>query len=77
MLRGRAWPRALVTEAVVVLGDLAISRDLAALRGRVAGWHAAAGAPALPMPPAQAIDTAITFRRSLALRRGVYDRGKA
>ena len=44
VLRGRTAPRTLVTEAVVVLGDLAISRDLAALRGRLAGWRAAPGA---------------------------------
>jgi len=77
VLRGRHALRALATESIVVLGDLAISRDLVALRGRVAGWRAAAGAPALPPPPAEAIDPAITFRRSLALRRGVYDRRAA
>lgn len=77
LLRGRALPRTLATEAIVVAGDLLISRDLAALRGRMAGWRAAAGTSRLPMPPAEAVDGAITFRRSLALRRGVYDRGKA
>jgi N-acetylglucosaminyl-diphospho-decaprenol L-rhamnosyltransferase len=77
VLRGRRALRALATESIVVLGDLAISRDLVALRGRVAGWRGAAGAPPLPPPAAEAIDSAITFRRSLALRRGVYDRTAA
>jgi len=77
VLRGRACPRALVTEATVVLGDLMISHDLSALRGRLAGWRAARGAPQQPAPPPQAIDAAITFRDSLALRRGVYGRRTA
>jgi GT2 family glycosyltransferase len=74
VLRGRSAARALVTEAIVVAGDLAISRDLAALQGRVAGWRAARGLPRLPQPPADAIDATITFRQSLALRRGAYGR---
>ena len=41
VLRSRAALRALVTEAIVVVGDLVISHDLAALHGRLAGWHAA------------------------------------
>jgi GT2 family glycosyltransferase len=45
LLRGREAPRALATEAVVVLADLAISRDLEALRGRVSGWRAARRLP--------------------------------
>ena len=43
VLRGRAAPRALLTELIVVAGDLVISRDAAALRGRLAGWRAARG----------------------------------
>jgi GT2 family glycosyltransferase len=74
ILRGRAAPRALATEAVVVVGDLLISHDLAALRGRLVGWRAAAGLPRRPSAPADAIDTTITMRRSLALRLGVYGR---
>jgi GT2 family glycosyltransferase len=77
VLRGRSALRALVTEAIVVLGDLAISRDLAALRGRVSGWRAAAGRPRLPNPPPEAVDATISFRESLALRRGVYGRRAA
>jgi N-acetylglucosaminyl-diphospho-decaprenol L-rhamnosyltransferase len=74
VLRSRAAARALLTEALVVIGDLAISRDLAALRGRLAGWRAAAGVQRLPLPPAAAIDATIGLRESLALRRGVYAR---
>jgi hypothetical protein len=77
VLRGRSAPRALATEAIVVLGDLAISRDLAALGGRVSGWRAAGGRPRLPAPPPEAIDATIRFRDSLALRRGVYGRRAA
>jgi N-acetylglucosaminyl-diphospho-decaprenol L-rhamnosyltransferase len=74
VLGGRRGARALATEGVVVVGDLALSRDLAALRGRVAGWHAARHRPRLPSPPTEAIEPAIALRDSLALRRGVYGR---
>jgi N-acetylglucosaminyl-diphospho-decaprenol L-rhamnosyltransferase len=77
LLRGRTAVRTLATEAVVVLGDLAISRDLAALRGRLSGWHAARRAPRLSPPPPEAVDRRIGFRDSLALRRGVYGRRAA
>jgi GT2 family glycosyltransferase len=71
LLHGRTAPRALSTEAIVVLGDLAISRDLAALRGRIAGWRAGRARPRLA-PPAEAIDMSIGFRDSLARRRQRY-----
>jgi N-acetylglucosaminyl-diphospho-decaprenol L-rhamnosyltransferase len=77
LLRGREAPRAIATEAVVVLGDLAISRDLEALRGRLEGWRAARQLPRRARPPAEAIDATIGFRDSLALRRGVYARRSA
>ena len=77
LLRGRTAPRALATEAVVVLADLAISRDLQALRGRLEGWRAARRLPRLARPPAEAIDATIGFRDSLAMRRGVYARRSA
>lgn len=70
VLRGRAGARALATEAIVVAGDLTLCCDMQALRGRIAGWRAARGLPRHPRPPADAIDATITFRRSLALRRG-------
>ena len=72
VLRTRAGARALLTEALVVAADTAINRDLAALRGRVAGWRAARSKPRLPMPPADAIERQIGLRDSLRLRRGVY-----
>jgi N-acetylglucosaminyl-diphospho-decaprenol L-rhamnosyltransferase len=75
--RGTATVRALATEAVVVLGDLLISHDLAALQGRMRGWSAGQCRPHLPRPPAAAIDRQIGFRDSLALRRGVYERRAA
>jgi GT2 family glycosyltransferase len=77
VLRGRNAPRALLTEAIVVVGDVIISRDLAALRGRVAGWRAARGLPRRIAPPHEAIDHSIGLRASLDLRRGVYARGAA
>ncbi len=75
VLRTRQGPRALLTEAIVVAGDLVLSRDLVALRGRLRGWRAARHGPRLPAPPADAIDASISFRESLDLRRGVYARG--
>lgn len=77
VLRARSAPRTLLTEAVVVLGDLVISRDLAALKGRLSGWRAARKETRLPWPPADAIDHQIGFLGSLALRRGVYERRAA
>jgi GT2 family glycosyltransferase len=73
VLRGRFAPRAATTEALVVLGDaIVFSHDLAALRGRIAGWRAAGGKPRVARPPQDAIDRRITFLRSLGLRVGVY-----
>ncbi len=77
LLRGRTAPRTLATEAVVVIADLAISHDLAALRGRLSGWRAGRLASRLPSPPSDAVDHTISFRDSLALRRGVYGRRAA
>jgi N-acetylglucosaminyl-diphospho-decaprenol L-rhamnosyltransferase len=75
--RGAAAARALATETVVVLGDLVLSHDLAALQGRIQGWGAGQYRPHHPRPPAAAIDRQIGFRDSLALRRGVYTRRAA
>jgi len=73
VLEGRAALRTLATEAIAVTGDaLVYSRDLAALRGRLAGWRAARGLPKHPAPPADAIDASITFAQSLRLRRAAY-----
>lgn len=72
VFRGSAAVRALITEAVVVVGDAAVSRDLRAAHGRLAGWRAAGGLPRLPVPPAEALDRDIGFRESLRLRRRAY-----
>ena len=73
VLRTRHAARALAAEAIVVAGDaLVFSHDLAALRGRIAGWRAARGLPRNPWPPPDAIDDSITFLESLRLRFGVY-----
>ena len=72
VLHTRAALRALVTEALVVVGDLVISRDLAALRGRIAGWRRGAAEPRYPQPPPEVVDAGISLRDSLRLRRGVY-----
>jgi GT2 family glycosyltransferase len=77
VLRRRSAVRAVATEAIVVVVDAAMSRDLAALQGRLAGWRAARVSPRLPTPSAEALDTTISFRESLALRRGVYGRRSA
>lgn len=73
VLRGRHAPRALGTEAAVVLGDAVISRDLAAVAGRVAGWRSAGGL-ARRTAPADTLDAEIGMRDSLALRTQIYGR---
>ena len=72
VVRGKAGARTVATEAIVVMGDAVLSRDLSALHGRAAGWRAAAGLPRCPSPPRDAIDREIGFRESLRLRRRVY-----
>lgn len=72
VLRGKHALRALATEAVVVLGDLAISRDAQALEGRVAGWRTGGSVPRVERPPDAAIDRRIGFRAALGLRRMAY-----
>jgi N-acetylglucosaminyl-diphospho-decaprenol L-rhamnosyltransferase len=74
VLRGAAAPRAVATESIVVAGDIVLSRDASAFRGRLAGWRAgSAGIPA-PTPPCDAVDSTIGFIDSLRLRRIVYAR---
>jgi GT2 family glycosyltransferase len=73
VLRSRAAVRAFTTEAIAVAGDaLFYSHDLAALRGRFAGWRAGAGFPRNPHPPREAVDDGITFAESVRLRLRVY-----
>lgn len=74
VLRSRRAPRTLATEAVVVVGDLLLWRDGAALIGRLAGWRAAQSGARLAPPPPNALDQQIGFLDSLRLRRGIYMR---
>jgi N-acetylglucosaminyl-diphospho-decaprenol L-rhamnosyltransferase len=73
ILRSRHAMRALITETAVVLGDAVLSRDLAALSGRVAGWRSASGL-AGRSAPADALDPEIGMVDSLALRTSIYAR---
>jgi GT2 family glycosyltransferase len=73
VLRRRAGVRALATEAAVVAADTALSRDLVALRGRLAGWRAARSKPRHPYPGPDVFDRSITFRESIRLRRRGID----
>ncbi len=74
VLCSSAAPRTLATEAFVVLADAVLSRDLAALAGRWAGWRAASGHPARTWPPPEAIDRRLGFVGALRLRRAIYMR---
>ena len=74
VLRSRAGLRALLVEAIVVVGDLVISRDLTALKARIAGWRAGAGKPRHPRPPRESIASEIGLWQSIQLRRGVYEK---
>ncbi len=66
VLAGRHAPRALATEAIAAVGDALLSRDLAALHGRVTGWHRARCGRR--RPPTDGIDATIGFLASLRLR---------
>jgi N-acetylglucosaminyl-diphospho-decaprenol L-rhamnosyltransferase len=72
VLHSHVAVRTLLTEAIVTAGDLVLSRDTAALRGRLAGWRAAASGRPRPWPPPDAVDERIGFLESMRLRRGVY-----
>jgi GT2 family glycosyltransferase len=73
VLRRRGALRAFAIEMIAATGDaLVYSHDLAALRGRLAGWSAAQGLPRHPAPPADALDDGITFAESVRLRRAMY-----
>jgi N-acetylglucosaminyl-diphospho-decaprenol L-rhamnosyltransferase len=75
VLRTSAAVRTIATEALVVAGDLALSQDASALRGRLAGWRAAAGRPPRAFPPPPAIDHRIGMLESFRLRRNAYSGG--
>jgi GT2 family glycosyltransferase len=67
ILRSRALVRALVTEALVAVADMALSRDTVALRSRISGWRCAGALPRRSVPPG-AVDPDIGFVESLRLR---------
>jgi N-acetylglucosaminyl-diphospho-decaprenol L-rhamnosyltransferase len=67
ILRSRAAVRALVTEALVAMGDTALSRDTVAVRSRINGWRCAGGLSRRSVPPG-AVDPDIGFVESLRLR---------
>jgi GT2 family glycosyltransferase len=69
VLRTHRALRALATEAVVIAGDLAISRDVASLRGRLSGWRAARGLPRHPLPQTPSISFGESLRMRIASRR--------
>jgi N-acetylglucosaminyl-diphospho-decaprenol L-rhamnosyltransferase len=73
VLRSREALRAFTIEAAVVLGDAVLSRDLAALSGRVAGWRSANGL-AGRSAPADALDPDIGIRDALSMRMSIYAR---
>ncbi len=73
VLRGRQAIRTLTTEAVVVVGDALLSRDPAALSGRLQGWRSARGLPGRTAA-VEALDLGISMRDSFALRRSIYAR---
>jgi hypothetical protein len=67
VLRSRAAVRALATEALVAVADMALSRDTVAVRSRISGWRAAGGLPRRSVPSG-ALDPEIGFVESLRLR---------
>jgi GT2 family glycosyltransferase len=67
ILSSRAVLRALATEALVAIADMALSRDTVAVRSRVSGWRCARGLPRRSVPPG-AVDPEIGFVESLRLR---------
>lgn len=67
VLRSRHAARTILTELVVVGARLVLRRDLASLRGRVAGWRAGRGVPHRRRP-ATGLDRGITFAQSLRMR---------
>jgi len=71
ILRTAAAPQALVTEALVCLADLLISRDTVALRTRLKGWRAARGLPRHELPPGL-LAHSMGLRETLELRRTDY-----
>jgi N-acetylglucosaminyl-diphospho-decaprenol L-rhamnosyltransferase len=67
VLRSRALVRALVTETLVAMAEMALSRDTVAVRSRIRGWRSAGGLPRRNVPPG-AVEPDIGFVESLRLR---------
>jgi N-acetylglucosaminyl-diphospho-decaprenol L-rhamnosyltransferase len=71
VMTGRHAPRALVTELIVCAGELVLSRDTAAITGRIAGWRAGRAADTRPRVIA-GVDQSIGFIESMRMRVGSY-----
>ena len=69
VLHGRHAVRGFVTELIVSAGDAVLSRDVASVAGRRAGWRAAKGV-SRSRAPIPGIDSGIGFLASLRLRLG-------
>jgi GT2 family glycosyltransferase len=67
VLGSRVVVRALATELLVVVADMALSRDTVAIRSRISGWRAARELPQQRIPPG-VVDPKIGFFESLRLR---------
>jgi GT2 family glycosyltransferase len=67
ILKTRAAVRAVVTESLVAIAELALSRDTVAVQSRISGWKAAGPLPRRNVPDA-AVDREIGFVKSLHLR---------
>jgi N-acetylglucosaminyl-diphospho-decaprenol L-rhamnosyltransferase len=63
--------RALVTESIVCAGELVLSRDTAAIAGRIAGWRAGSAAEKRPRR-ISGVDRSIGFVESMRMRVGSY-----
>lgn len=71
VLRTRQAARTLLVEAIVTVARLILRRDVASLRGRLAGWRAGAGVPKRTIP-SDGVDNGIDLRRSLRMRSDDY-----
>ena len=70
----RRAARALIAEAVICAGQVAIDGNAAGIRGRAAGWRAARGLPRRPIPPSAVRDIPLaTALRARAARRVVLE----
>ena len=74
LFRKRVGLRAAAMELLVVVGDLVLSKDLAAAKGRLRGWRAAKGLSKHGLPDLSGYRS-VTFRQAVAFRRGDYGNG--